>query len=163
MSVASPPQAPPSPVAARAARRKRTRQRLAIVAAVLLAAVGFLLYKGLTSGIEYFKTVPQALQDRAALKGSVFQLEGIVAPHTLQRLGPSHLRFALCAPGGTRIRIDDSGAPPQLFSTNTAVVLIGHFVGTTDRFASDAILVKHSNAYVAAHPGRVRAGDGQRC
>ena len=163
MTLAAPPQAPASPAAARAARRRRTRQRLTVAAAVLLGAVGFLLYKGLTSGIEYFKTVPQALHSRAALNGATFQLEGVVAPGSLERLGPSRLRFSLCAPGGLRIPVDDSGTPPQLFSTKTAVVLVGHFVGTTNQFASDTILVKHSNAYVAAHPGRVRSGDGQRC
>jgi cytochrome c-type biogenesis protein CcmE len=146
-----------------ATRRTRARRRLWLVGVILLGAVGFLLYKGLTSGIEYFKTVPQALEDRSSLKGATFQLEGVVAPGTLHRLGPSHLRFRLCAPGGLTIPVEDSGTPPQLFSTDTAVVLVGHFVGDSDRFASSTILVKHSNAYVAAHPGRVRTGDGQRC
>jgi hypothetical protein len=38
--------------------------------------------------------------------------------------------------------------------------VVGHFVGTTDRFASDQILVKHSNSYIAAHPNRVKALNG---
>lgn len=161
MSVATPLEADAARPAA-AARRRRTRRRLSVVAAVLLAAVGFLLYKGLSSGIEYFKTVPQALASRAALGNATFQLEGVVAPHTLVRASPSSLRFALCS-GPERIGVLDSGAPPQLFGADVAVVLVGHFVGSSDRFASDRILVKHSNAYAAAHPGRIRAGDGQRC
>ena len=148
--------------AAVTARRRRTRRRLSVVAAVLLAAVGFLLYKGLTSGIEYFKTVPQALAARVALGSSTFQLEGVVAPGSLVRTSPSSQRFALCS-GPLRIPVEDSGSPPQLFGAGVAVVVVGHFVGSTARFSSDQILVKHSNAYVAAHPGRVRSGDGQRC
>ena len=35
-----------------------------------------------------------------------------------------------------------------------------HFVGASNRFASDQILVKHSNVYIAAHPNRVRASNG---
>jgi cytochrome c-type biogenesis protein CcmE len=132
------------------------------VAVVLAGAVGFLLYKGLTSGIEYFKTVPEALAARVSLGTSTFQLEGVVAPHTLVRTGPSSQRFVLCD-GGDRIPVEDQSTPPQLFEPAVAVVLVGHFIGATDRFASDQILVKHSNAYVAAHPGRIRAGDGQRC
>lgn len=152
----------PAASAALTARRRRTRRRLSVVVAVLLAAVGFLLYKGLTSGIEYFKTVPQALAARSSLGSATFQLEGVVAPGSLVRTSSSTQRFALCA-GPLRIPVEDTGNAPQLFSAGTAVVLVGHFVGSTTRFASDQILVKHSNAYVAAHPGRVRSGDGQRC
>lgn len=162
MSVTAPPVAGGPAAPAVAQRRRRMRRRLGVVAAVLLAAVGFLLFKGLTSGIEYFKTVPQALTSRSSLGSSTFQLEGVVAPGSLVRTGPSTQRFALCS-GRQRIPVDDSATPPQLFSSGTAVVLIGHFVGGTTRFASDQILVKHSNAYAAAHPGRVQAGDGQRC
>ncbi len=164
MSLTAAPEAAPAPAPSTAAaqRRQRTRRRLWVVAAVLVAAVGFLLAKGITSGIEYFKTVPQALAGRAALGTSTFQLEGVVAPHTLVRTGPSSQRFVLCA-GRERIAVADQATPPQLFGTNVAVVLVGHFVGSTDRFTSSQILVKHSNAYVAAHPGRVRSGDGQHC
>lgn len=164
MTVTTAPEAARAPAASAAAtvRRRRTRRRLWVVAVVLLAAVGFLLAKGITSGIEYFKTVPQALAARASLGTSTFQLEGVVAPHTLVRTGPSSQRFVLCA-GRARIPVADEATPPQLFGTNVAVVLVGHFVGGSDRFTSSQILVKHSNAYVAAHPGRVRSGDGQHC
>lgn len=162
MSLTATPETAPAPGASAVLRRRRTRRRLWTVAAVLLVAVGFLLYKGLTSGIEYFKTVPQALAARATLGSSTFQLEGVVAPHTLVQTGPSTQRFVLCA-GSDRIPVADRSQPPQLFGPDVAVVLVGHFVGGTDQFSSDQILVKHSNTYAAAHPGRIRAGDGQRC
>jgi len=61
---------------------------------------------------------------------------------------------------GVKVSVTNSGSAPQLFQPGIPVVVVGHFVGTTDRFASDQILVKHSNVYIAAHPNRVKALNG---
>lgn len=147
--------------ALRQARARRTRRRLGVVALVLAAAIGFLLYKALTSGVVYFKTVAQAVAARKSLGNATFQIEGVVAPHTLHVAGV-HQAFALCA-GPVRIPVHNVGTPPQLFTSGVAVVLVGHFVGTSNLFSSNEILIKHSSSYVAAHPGRVQHGDNQHC
>ncbi len=147
--------------AARRSRARRTRRRLALVGVVLVGAVGFLLYKTLSSGIVYFETASQAIAQRAHLGNSTFQIEGVVVPRSLHVHGTTQ-DFAICS-GPVHVPVRNVGSPPQLFEAGVAVVLVGHFVGRTDRFASDQILIKHSNAYVAAHPGRVQQGDGQRC
>ncbi|MDA8289628.1 MAG: cytochrome c maturation protein CcmE [Actinomycetota bacterium] len=147
--------------ALRSARATRTRRRLGVVAVVLAAAIGFLLYKALTSGVVYFKTVAEAVAARASLGNSTFQIEGVVVPHSLQVSGV-HQRFALCS-GPVHIPVHNVGTPPQLFTSGVAVVLVGHFVGASNLFSSDQILVKHSSSYVAAHPGRVQHGDNQHC
>lgn len=150
-------------VAAEGTRRRarQTRRRLLVVAVILLAAVGFLLYKALSSGIVYFKTASQAVADRAALGNATFQMEGVVVPGSVRSDGAVQ-RFAVCS-GPVRVPVRNVGSPPQLFSPGVAVVLVGHFLGSSDRFASDQILIKHSNTYVAAHPGRIQRGDDQHC
>ncbi len=172
MSVGTPAAAPGSATTAetgqdaavaalRRARAARTRRRLGVVGVVLAAAVGFLLYKALTSGIVYFKTAAQAVAARASLGNATFQMEGVVVPHSLR----SHAGvqdFVVCS-GPVRVPVHNVGVPPQLFEPGVAVVLVGHFVGSSNLFSSDEILVKHSSAYVAAHPGRVQQGDGQTC
>lgn len=156
-----PPPSDTAVAALRRARARRTRRRIGVVAVVLAAAIGFLLYKALTSGIVYFKTAAQAVAARASLGDSTFQMEGVVVPHSLHSHGGAQ-DFVVCS-GPTHVAVHNVGVPPQLFEPGVAVVLVGHFVGTSDRFSSDQILVKHSSAYVAAHPGRVRTGDGQTC
>lgn len=141
----------------RSAQTVKTRRRLVVVGIVILAAIGFLLYKGLTSAFVYFKTANQALESRAALGDSTFQIEGTVVPCTIKHVGPAHYRFAI-ASGKAKVQVDDQGNPPQLFQANVAVVLVGHFVAQSDLFASSQILIKHSNQYVAAHPNRVKPG-----
>jgi cytochrome c-type biogenesis protein CcmE len=62
--------------------------------------------------------------------------------------------------GPVKLDVANSAPQPALFQANVPVVLVGHFVGSTNTFASDQILVKHSNSYIAAHPNRVRAPNG---
>ncbi len=139
--------------------RKLTRRRLFLVGSVVLIAVGFLLYKTLSSSITYFKTVDQALAARSTLKHSTFQLEGLVQSRSISYPSATSVDFVLMGTHGNEIVINNSGEPPELFRGNIPVVLVGHFVdGQT--FVSDQILVKHSNSYIAAHPARVRAPNG---
>jgi cytochrome c-type biogenesis protein CcmE len=125
-----------------------------VVGIVLLAAIGFVLYKGLTSALVYFKTANEAVADRAQLGNSTFQLEGIVVRGSVRQLGGGRVAFTVEG-GGASVPVVNTGEPPQLFRAGIPVVVVGHFVGTSNEFASDQILVKHSNQYIAAHPGRV--------
>lgn len=141
------------------ARARQTRRRLALVGVVLAAALGFLLYKTLSSAVVYFKTASEAVADRSTLGNSTFQIEGVVVPHTIRHVGSGELRFEISS-GKVTVPVENSGTPPQLFQADIPVVLVGHFVSSSDLFSSDQILVKHSNQYIAAHPGRVRAPNG---
>lgn len=135
-------------------RRVHTARRLGAAAIVIVAAIGFLLYKGLTSAVVYFRTANEALADRAQLGNSTFQLEGVVAPGSVRELSGGRVDFVVTS-GAARIGVENTGAPPQLFRAGIPVVVVGHFAGSGDGFVSDQILVKHSNQYIAAHPSRV--------
>lgn len=148
------PAGPPASPRLRPRSPVRTRRRLALAAVVIAGAAGFLLYKGLTSAVVYFKTADEAVADRAQLGDTTFQLEGVVAAGSVHQLGGGRVAFVVTS-GGARVPVVNSGEPPQLFRAGIPVVVVGHFVGTSDRFVSDQILVKHSNEYIAAHPGRV--------
>jgi cytochrome c-type biogenesis protein CcmE len=148
-----------SAAVARTMRERQTRRRLAVVGVVIVAAIGFLLYKTLTSAVVYFKTASEAVADRGALGNSTFQIEGVVVPHTIRHLGNDELSFVISS-GKVRVPVENRGTPPQLFQADIPVVLVGHFVATSDLFSSNQILVKHTNQYIAAHPNRVRAPNG---
>ncbi len=62
-------------------------------------------------------------------------------------------RFAI-AEKGTRVEVVHRGDPPELFQPGIPVVLEGRWDG--DRFASDRIMVKHSEQYKARNPDRVK-------
>jgi cytochrome c-type biogenesis protein CcmE len=135
-----------------------SRRRLWVVGVVILAAIGFLLFKGVTSAIVFFKTANEAVAQRASLGDSTFQLEGTVVNGTVHHLGGDLYKFTVRS-SGVSVVVDNTGAPPQLFRPGLPVVVVGHFVGSSNLFASDEIMVKHSQQYVAAHPGRVKPGN----
>jgi len=137
-------------------RRGASPKRLAVVGVVLIVAIGFLLYKGLSSAIVYFETASEAVAHRAELANSTFQIEGVVVPGSLHRVGPDTIDFTISS-GRVPVPVVNTGDPPQLFGPDVPVVLVGHFIGSSDSFASNQVLVKHSNQYIAAHPNRVRA------
>lgn len=134
---------------------RRPRLRFWIVGAVILGAIAFLLYQGLSNSIEYFLTANQAVAERARLGSQTFRLEGTVVPGT-ERQVPGGVDFSVES-HRVKVGVTERGNPPQLFRPGIPVVLVGHFQG--QGFWSDQIMVKHSANYIARHPNRVRASD----
>ena len=150
--------APPAPSDA-PKKAGRPALRLAVVAAVIIAAVGFLLIKGLGSSLDYFKTVNEAVQQRQSLGTTVFRLEGTVVPGTVQRTNLG-AEFEI-ASGKSSVHVVNTGTPPQLVQATVPVVVVGHFASASSMtFLSNQIMVKHSSSYIAAHPDRVRSKNG---
>ena len=137
----------------------RRRFRLLVVFALLAAAVAYLLVEGLGSSLDYFDTVSQAIAHKSRIGTTVFRLEGVVVPHSVQRTAKG-ADFEVSG-GGHDIVVHNTGSPPQLFQTDIPVVVVGHFASPrSDLFVSNQIMVKHSATYIAAHPTRVRGPNG---
>ena len=139
---------------------RRRLSRLGVVGVILVVALGFLIYKAVTSAVVYFKTAEQALATRTTLGNSTFQIEGLVVRGTIHKDAAGTVESFVISSGPVRVNVTNSAPQPALFQANVPVVLVGHFVGASNTFASDQILVKHSNSYIAAHPNRVRAPNG---
>jgi cytochrome c-type biogenesis protein CcmE len=151
--------AQPSAPAPSAPRSSRPRLRLALVSVVILAAVGFLLVKGLGSSLDYFKTVSQAVDQRPELGTSSFRLEGVVGPEVSRSEDGASFDVT---EGSTSIHVVNVGSPPELFKPTMPVIVVGHFASPSSMtFLSNEIMVKHTADYIAAHPDRVRDGNGK--
>ncbi len=131
-----------------------------VVGLVIVGAIAFLVVKGLTTSIVYFKTADQAVADRAQLAGQSFRIEGLVVPGTV-RTHESTVDFTIESKD-VRVQVVNHGSPPELFRAGIPVVLQGQFQGPGNRFVSDQILVKHTATYIAAHPDRVTAPNGTK-
>jgi cytochrome c-type biogenesis protein CcmE len=124
----------------------------AILLAVAVAVAGLLLWQGLQNATVYFKTVDEAVAQRASLGTRRFRLEGIVAPGSVhERNGGVDF---IVTENDAEIHVHHVGDPPQLFKPNIPVVLEGHFAGRV--FDSDRILVKHTEDYREEHKDRVK-------
>jgi cytochrome c-type biogenesis protein CcmE len=152
---------PRDPVPVGKPRRRHGMSRLGVVGLVLFIALGFLIYKAISSAVVYFKTAQQAVTSRESLGDSTFQIEGLVVKGSIEKDRDGSVTSFQISSGPVRVDVDNNAPQPALFQQNIPVVLVGHFVGATNTFASQQILVKHSNAYIAAHPNRVRAPNGK--
>ncbi len=148
----TPPRVAPPPV------RTSHRFRYAVVGVVLVGSLVFLLAKGLSSALNFYLPANQAMAQKASLGTQTFNLEGLVEPGSIHPTR-NGVDFVVTA-GATKLQVENTGSPPQLFQKNIPVIAVGHFSGTV--FVSDQILVKHSSNYIAAHPGRVTAPNGTK-
>ena len=128
-----------------------SRKRLWLAGAVVVVALGFLVAQGLGNATVYFRTADEAVAQRESLGTRRFRIQGTVVAGSVRQSG-EQVRFDI-ASNGVEVPIVHRGDPPELFKPGIPVVLEGRFDG--DHFASDRILVKHSETYVAEHPDRV--------
>ena len=140
------------PVPAAAPVRTRNRTRLIVAAVIVLGALGFLVFQGLGNATVYFRTADEAVAQKASLGDKRFRIEGTVAAGSVREVG-NDVTFKIQS-RGTTVDVLHTGDPPELFRPGIPVVLEGRWKGGV--FASDRIMVKHSETYRAEHPDRTK-------
>jgi cytochrome c-type biogenesis protein CcmE len=134
------------------ASNRSNRRRTSIAILVILAALGFLVFKGLGNATVFFRTADEAVAQKADLGSRRFRVEGVVVPGTVvERDGGVAFKIE---ENGTSIDVLHQGDPPELFKPSIPVVLEGRWAG--DHYASDRIMVKHTESYRVDNPDRVK-------
>ncbi len=142
--------------------RTGNNRRVLAFAAVLLAAIGFLVVKGLGTASTYFRTADEAVAQVDTLGDRRFRIEGVVVDGSVRAVDGS-VEF-LIEGNGKQVAVRHDGDPPELFRPNLAVVLEGRFApdqasrpkGTAPKFLSDHLMVKHDENYIEKNSGRVK-------
>jgi len=126
-------------------------RRLWIGTAVILAALGFIVFQGLGNATVFFKTAEEAVRDKAELGDRRFRIEGVVVDEPVPRGNDVSFQIESDA---VRVDVVHAGDPPELFKKGIPVVLEGRWSG--DHYASDRIMVKHTESYRVDNPDRVK-------
>ncbi len=134
-------------------KKSNSKLRLRLAVIVVLAAISFLIYKGIGSAIQYYLTTKQAVAQRSQLGTSPFRIKGSVVPGSLHRVG-TKLYFSI-EQSHVSVPVISTGNPPQMFKPGIPVVLDGHFGSSGLTFYSSKVMVKHSNSYTPAKPSAV--------
>ena len=143
------------PVVTTSRPRRVKPVRLVVASVVTVAAVGFLLTKGLGSATVYFKTADEAVAERADLGTRRLRVQGAVQPGTI-RQDEGRLLFTILGDRGASVPVVHTGGQPTgLFKDAIPVVLEGRWAAEGDAFVSDTIIVKHSEDYQVENPSRV--------
>ena len=137
-------------------RRPRRRKNPAMYGVLLLivVAIGFVLFQGLNNAALYYRNADEAVRDKSTLGTSRFRVQGTVQPG-VTKVG-AEVDFTITF-NNVSIAVKHQGDPPELFQPNLPVVLEGHWSSDGAFFASDRILVKHSEEYKAQNPDHVNS------
>ena len=115
---------------------------------VIVAALAYLLYTGVSQSVVYFVT-PAEL-GAAPVPGKAYRLGGMVLPGTLTWDPKSlDLRFTL-SDGQASVPVRHRGTPPDLFAESRGAVVEGTW-SRDGYFQATTILAKHSEEYKAPH------------
>jgi cytochrome c-type biogenesis protein CcmE len=124
------------------------RTKLAAGGLVIAAALGYLIYSGVSQSVVYFVT-PSELS-AAPVPGKAYRLGGMVQPGTLVWNPKSvELAFSL-SDGRTVVPVKHKGTPPDLFAEGRGAVVEGTWSGD-GYFRASLIMAKHSEEYKAPH------------
>jgi cytochrome c-type biogenesis protein CcmE len=116
--------------------------------AVILAALGYLVWAGMRQSFVYFVT-PSELQ-AAPVPGKAYRLGGMVQAGSL-RWDPKtlDLTFSL-SDGKAVVPVRHRGTPPDLFAEGRGAVVEGTW-SPEGYFKASLIMAKHSEEYKAPH------------
>jgi len=127
------------------------RTRLLLAAAIVGAALIYLIIGGLRGSIVYYLTPSELRAQSQADPDRTIRLGGQVAPGSKQ-WNPSalELRFVL-TDGKVSVPVHHRGAPPDLFTEGQGAIVEGT-VGPDGVFEARSIIVKHSEEYKPPTP-----------
>ena len=128
-----------------------------IAICAVLAALAFVVSKGLGDATVYFKTADEAVDERSELGDRRFRVEGLVTDPVEVR-GDS-VSFSIMS-AGVCLDVLHQGDPPELFKAGIPVVLEGQWQG--DVYRSDRIMVRHSNEYKEKNGERLAQAEAQQ-
>ena len=126
------------------------RRKFVIGGVVIAAALGYMIYAGVTQSAVYFVT-PAELQ-AAPVPGKAYRLGGMVLPGSL-KWEPRSLDLSFTLSDGTAtVPVRHKGTPPDLFGEGRGAVLEGSWTAE-GYFKATLIMAKHSEEYKAPHDG----------
>jgi cytochrome c-type biogenesis protein CcmE len=95
--------------------------KLILLAAVLAAGAGYLVYTSTQGSAEYYQTIPEM---RAHPQVREVRVVGVVQNDVVRTQGGLHARFTV-AGSGQRMPVEYSGSLPDIFKPGVQVVVQG--------------------------------------
>ena len=124
------------------------KPKFLIGGAVIILALGYMIWAGVTQSVVYFVT-PSELQ-ATPVAGKAYRLGGLVARGTVN-WNPATLDLTFSVSDGkSAVPVRHRGAPPDLFGEGRGAVVEGQWTAE-GYFKATHIMAKHSEEYQAPH------------
>ena len=122
------------------------RRRFLIGAAIIIAALSYMIYGGMQEAMVYFVTPSELKAKERPSSDKFLRLGGMVVKGSLHKdLQNLNYRFEL-TDGTATLPIFFKGVPPDLFSEGKGAVVEGR-IGADGVFQATTIMAKHAEEY----------------
>ncbi len=122
--------------------------KLAIGTAVIVAAIGYLMFSGTTGNTAYFLTVPELQHQAAAMHGQSLRVAGKVTADPIRwDVRTLSLAFTM-GEGAARVPVHFKGIKPDMFQPGAEVIVEGH-LGTDGIFIASNLMTSCPSKYEA--------------
>lgn len=142
----------PAPLKTAAVKRRNPwlNVKLMVAAAVMIAAVGFLVVNAMGSSMAYFHTVSELEASGKGLDGEPVRVGGDVLVGSIEREAlASELRFTI-TDGQSTLPVVYTGVIPDIFSEDVEVVAEGT-IGADGTLVATKLLTKCPSRFEADH------------
>jgi len=127
--------------------------KIAVTTAVLVAALGGLIYATLQDGTEYYVHVDEVMNNPAAWQGKRLQLHGYVVDKSIF-VKPQTLEYVFQIQNkGSVVPASYTGIVPDTFKDGSEVVLKGQLGPKGFAVEPNGVMAKCPSKYVAGQPG----------
>jgi cytochrome c-type biogenesis protein CcmE len=124
--------------------------KIVATVAVLVSALGGLMYTSLAEGTEYYKHVEEVMVDPAPWHGKKLQLHGFVVEKSIMRR-PDTLDYIFkVQSNGHVVDARYTGIVPDTFKDNSEVVIKGYLGPDGFAVEPDGVMAKCPSKYEAA-------------
>jgi cytochrome c-type biogenesis protein CcmE len=125
------------------------RRRFAVGAALIVAAVAYLVYAGIRSTSTYYFEMDEFLAAREEHAGQTLRVKGWVGPISQDDARTNQLRFALTRKDGSEaVPVAYTGIKPDMFAAGREVVVEGRWDG--GRLTAQQIMTSCPSKYEPA-------------
>ena len=122
------------------------RTALFVSILVVVVALGFLIYSGLSSNMVYYYHVDEFLPKAASLQGEVIKVNGKVQEGSIHK---DHLDCNFVIHGNVKntVNVEYHGVVPDTFKDGSDVVVEGSYDLTAQKFHATTLLAKCPTKY----------------
>jgi cytochrome c-type biogenesis protein CcmE len=122
-----------------------------VAGGLILGAISYLMFSGISDTMVYYYTVPEALAKAEQIQGMGIRVSGYVFPGSITRdPGRSRVQFLVCDDQrNQRIPVIYEGIIPDTFKDEAEVVVQGMYSSHEDLFRATILLAKCPSKYEA--------------
>ncbi len=127
--------------------------KLGIGAAIVVSAIGYLMFSGATGNTAFFMTVPELQAQTQDMRGAALRLAGKVTAYPIEwDVGKLSLAFTI-GEGDARIPVRYNGVKPDMFQTGAEVIVEGQ-IGPDGVLVANNLMTSCPSKYEEEKPQR---------